>query len=350
MTKILKQADLAVRYRRAAQLLRDQARVCDGAKAAELLRKADAYTHNVERLTKWAIDRDLVKGFPIKRRIKWKGLDIAIEQPAGSCRKWKDDFTGDKGETWMLYDYGYINRSKGADKEQVDVYVGPYLDDAEMVYVVRQMRSPGFSTYDEDKCMVGFPSEEAAAAAYRAHYDNPGFLGQIDSFPVDTFIDAVKQTRKAPAPIGGWLQLMVPQAMYDHPLLPKEVSGMFVPPDETTEPARWHQGNYLTPEAEVEWNAMGLGAPAQINEVVCVSDGNISNDLLQLGFGQSLRKGESKYGHINFTPPEGVASAAARGLQYRKKASPSNKGGLTPGQAAKEGQLTAAPICPKVSL
>jgi hypothetical protein len=38
-----------------------------------------------------------------------------------------------------------------------------------------------------------------------------------------------------------------------------------------------------------------------------------------------------------FKPPASVASAASRGLEYRKKASPSNKGGLTPDQAKKEG-------------
>ena len=44
-----------------------------------------------------------------------------------------------------------------------------------------------------------------------------------------------------------------------------------------------------------------------------------------------------KYGHINFTPPVAVAKTAARGLAYRRKASPSNRGGLTPAEAAKEG-------------
>ena len=46
---------------------------------------------------------------------------------------------------------------------------------------------------------------------------------------------------------------------------------------------------------------------------------------------------DGKYSHINFKPPEGVASAAARGLELRKKASPSNKGGLTSSEASKEG-------------
>lgn len=44
-----------------------------------------------------------------------------------------------------------------------------------------------------------------------------------------------------------------------------------------------------------------------------------------------------KYEHIDFTPPKSVAEAAAKGLEYRQKASPSNKGGLTPAEAAKQG-------------
>lgn len=46
---------------------------------------------------------------------------------------------------------------------------------------------------------------------------------------------------------------------------------------------------------------------------------------------------EGKYDHINFVPPESVANAAKRGLEYRQKASPSNRGGLTPSEASKEG-------------
>lgn len=44
-----------------------------------------------------------------------------------------------------------------------------------------------------------------------------------------------------------------------------------------------------------------------------------------------------KYEHIDFQPPEAVANAAAKGLEYRQKASPSNRGGLTQSEAAKEG-------------
>lgn len=44
-----------------------------------------------------------------------------------------------------------------------------------------------------------------------------------------------------------------------------------------------------------------------------------------------------KYEHIDFTPPVGVAKAAEKGLELRAKASPSNRGGLTPSQASEQG-------------
>jgi hypothetical protein len=44
-----------------------------------------------------------------------------------------------------------------------------------------------------------------------------------------------------------------------------------------------------------------------------------------------------KYKHIDFKPPQAVADAAAKGLEYREKANPSQKGGLTPAQAAEQG-------------
>lgn len=44
-----------------------------------------------------------------------------------------------------------------------------------------------------------------------------------------------------------------------------------------------------------------------------------------------------KYRHIDFKPPQSVADTAEKGLEYRAKASPSNKGGLTPAEASKQG-------------
>lgn len=44
-----------------------------------------------------------------------------------------------------------------------------------------------------------------------------------------------------------------------------------------------------------------------------------------------------KYEHIDFTPPKSVSEAAAKGLELRAKASPSNRGGLTSEEAGKQG-------------
>lgn len=44
-----------------------------------------------------------------------------------------------------------------------------------------------------------------------------------------------------------------------------------------------------------------------------------------------------KYDGISFKPPESVANAAAKGLEYRQKAAPSNRGGLTTEEAGKQG-------------
>ena len=57
------------------------------------------------------------------------------------------------------------------------------------------------------------------------------------------------------------------------------------------------------------------------------------------GQGRAIRTAAApdKYSHIDFKPPKSVADAAQKGLEFREKASPSNKGGLTPAEASKQG-------------
>lgn len=128
--------------------------------------------------------------------VRWRGLEIAIENPAGSVRK------GRGWQTRMLYDYGYVKRSEGVDGDQVDVYLGPNLD-APMVYVVHQRKYGDWDAYDEDKCMVGFDSEDDARAAYLKHYSDPRFLGPITAMPVAEFVQKVRATREKPTMIKG---------------------------------------------------------------------------------------------------------------------------------------------------
>jgi hypothetical protein len=130
-----------------------------------------------------------------KKTVKWRGLVIKIENPAGSIRR------GDTWETRMLFDYGYIQRTEAVDGDEVDVYLGPDIDTAPTVFIVHQRKYGDWKQYDEDKCMLGFLSEESAREAYLKQYDDPRFLGPITEMPVDEFCRKVKLTRDKPAMI-----------------------------------------------------------------------------------------------------------------------------------------------------
>lgn len=135
-----------------------------------------------------------------KPRVRWQGLEIAIENPAGSTRRGKKP-NGTEWATKMRHDYGYVCRSEGVDGDEVDVFLGPELDTAPTVYVVHQRKVDDWEKYDEDKCMVGFPSEEAAREAFLANYDDPRFLGPITAMPVAEFVEKVRATNDRPAMI-----------------------------------------------------------------------------------------------------------------------------------------------------
>lgn len=134
-----------------------------------------------------------------KPRVQWRGLTIAIENPAGSVRRG----TNRHGVSWeirMRFDYGEVVGSMGVDGDPVDVFLGPNMD-APMVYVVHQRKVNRWDEYDEDKCMVGFDSEDEATAAFLSCYSDPRFLGPITAMPVAEFIAKVRATRDAPAMI-----------------------------------------------------------------------------------------------------------------------------------------------------
>lgn len=139
------------------------------------------------------------KKFPIAYRQKWRGLELAIENPVGSVRSGKKP-DGTAWHTKMKHAYGEISGTNGVDGDPVDIFVGPDLD-APTVYVVHQRKVDDWDKYDEDKCMVGFPSEAAARDAFLANYDDPRFLGPITALPVDQFIAKVRATRDKPAMI-----------------------------------------------------------------------------------------------------------------------------------------------------
>ena len=119
-------------------------------------------------------------------RRTFQGLSVAIENPAGSLRVWKDG--ENSGTTKMLYDYGFLDGVAGADGEELDVYLGPD-ENAPNAHVVHQLRAPwGQRDYDEDKTFLGFSDAGAAEAAFLAHRnDGKRAFGSMSTIPLDAF-------------------------------------------------------------------------------------------------------------------------------------------------------------------
>jgi hypothetical protein len=135
-----------------------------------------------------------------KRRMEWRGLTIAIENEAGHVRRG----TNRDGVTWeirMKFAYGEILGTRGVDGDPVDVFIGPMMDDAPMVYVVHARKVNRWDQYDEDKCMAGFMSEDDARAAFLSCYNDARFLGDVTAMPVEEFVAKVRATENRPAMI-----------------------------------------------------------------------------------------------------------------------------------------------------
>ena len=141
-------------------------------------------------------EEQLQKAFRIRGRINYQGLPIAIENPVGSIRKWRDE-SGNVGETRMFHAYGYIEGAIGSDNEELDVYVGPDPK-APMAFIVHQ-QFPSDQRYDEEKVMLGFHSEEEALRAYQSHYDRPDFPVFVSPIEVKHLVRLIEYTQESQA-------------------------------------------------------------------------------------------------------------------------------------------------------
>lgn len=120
-----------------------------------------------------------------KRKIRFHGMTISIENEKDSYRSGVDE----SGRAWkskMHYAYGYINGTKGADKDHLDVFLGPDKD-SEIVFVINQV-NPKTKVFDEHKVMLGFDNEEEAKKAYLKCYEK-GWdgLGEIHALTMKQF-------------------------------------------------------------------------------------------------------------------------------------------------------------------
>lgn len=129
----------------------------------------------------------LIKSRKLHGRMDYQGIPISIETGRSRIREWHNPHNDTQGMMLMKDHYGYItNGPDGTDGDKLDVYVGPDMQAAN-VYIVNQMKAPDFQSFDEQKIMLGYPDEGAARKAYLRHYDNPQFLGCMDTMPFAEF-------------------------------------------------------------------------------------------------------------------------------------------------------------------
>ncbi|MFG0610830.1 PLxRFG domain-containing protein [Delftia sp. WSY_14] len=129
-----------------------------------------------------------------KGHVRLNGLDISIENPAGSRRR----------PEWppLLNHYGYFKGSVGADKDHVDVFMTDRASDPDLpVFVVDQVNRDG--SFDEHKVVLGVADEADARAAYLGNYEKGWTgLGAITQMTQDEFKTWLRDPAKTKKPAG----------------------------------------------------------------------------------------------------------------------------------------------------
>lgn len=105
-----------------------------------------------------------------------EGIPVVIEFNVGEKKHDKE----------LKHPYGYIDIPvSGNDGEAIDVFIGP-VQDPDYVFVIKKNKKPDYS-YDEDKVMLGWGSEDAAKEAFLDYYEDPKILGNVIKIPLDKF-------------------------------------------------------------------------------------------------------------------------------------------------------------------
>lgn len=128
-----------------------------------------------------------------KGHVSVQGLDISIENPAGSRRN----------PDWpvLKHHYGYFKGTVARDKDHVDVFLGPDAETTKVAFVVDQV-NPDTGLFDEHKVMLGFPNKTAAREAYLANYED-GWkgMGAITPVPMEVFKEWVADPNRTRLPV-----------------------------------------------------------------------------------------------------------------------------------------------------
>jgi len=145
----------------------------------------------------------------VKGHVKIGGLDVTIENPAGSIRS-GTDASGKEWSVKMPGDYGYVKGTEGKDGDHVDVTIGPNPDGFQKAWVIDQLNADG--GFDEHKALLGYNSKDDALAAYRASFSDGKAderIGGVTEMPKQDFENWVKSgdTTKplaAKPPVESW--------------------------------------------------------------------------------------------------------------------------------------------------
>ena len=144
------------------------------------------------------IPKILIKSRLIPKRLKFQGMNISIENPAGSIREGTDQ-DGHQWRSLLHYDYGYIRGTMGVDKDHVDCFIGPHKS-AKQAFVIHQ-KDTKTGKFDEDKCMLGWRTQAEAKRAYLVNYDRADMFMGMTAMPMDEFKRKVAATKDHPTMI-----------------------------------------------------------------------------------------------------------------------------------------------------
>ncbi len=131
--------------------------------------KVEEITSASEQINPEPTDAQKEAGNYAKGHISISGLNVSLENAKGSTRRG----TNSNGQSWevqMPAHYGYVKGTKGADGDQVDVYVGDNPE-SDTVFVVDQIDSET-RDFDEHKAMLGFSDIQQAMNAYNAAFSD----------------------------------------------------------------------------------------------------------------------------------------------------------------------------------
>jgi hypothetical protein len=117
-----------------------------------------------------------------KAHINRDGMEISIENPAGSTRSGTDK-TGKEWSQTMKSHYGYIRGTKGYDKDHLDVFIKPDSKEGGTAFVVNQVE-PSTGKFDEHKVVFGAKTEQEAKDIYLSNYEK-GWKGFKSVVPMD---------------------------------------------------------------------------------------------------------------------------------------------------------------------